>query len=371
MKTAIIHDWLTGMRGGEKVLEALCDLFPAAPIYTLLHVRGSVSTKIESHVIRTSFLQHAPLIKRLYRNYLPLFPSAVERFALESFDLIISSSHCVAKGVIPSPSAKHITYCHTPMRYIWSHYDDYFGNHKIGLLKRTALPFVRSYLCAWDLSSNQRVDRFVANSRTVAERIRKYYGRDSEVVYPPVDIEFFTPAAQDRDPFFLIVSALVPYKRIDLAIEVFDRLDRTLVIVGTGPEYRNLKRRTGPNIQFMGRVEVNELRNLYRKAIALIQPGEEDFGINVVEALACGCPVIAYARGGALETIVNGETGIFFNDLSVLSLLEAVDKIGSIRFNDRLMRETAERFSPARFKSEFQKLIPVKGSFLNDGIQKK
>jgi glycosyltransferase involved in cell wall biosynthesis len=370
MKVAIVHDWLTGMRGGEKVLEAVCALFPAAPIFTLIHIRGSVSQKIESHPIRTSFLQRAPFKKRHYRNYLPLFPRAIERFNLQSFDLILSSSHCVAKGVIPSPSAFHISYCHTPMRYIWSHYEDYFGNHRAGLMKRIILPPIRDYLCEWDLSSNQRVDQFAANSKNVAERIRKFYGRESQVIYPPVDVEFFTPSDSDHGQFFLIVSALVPYKRIELAIQAFNRSGRTLLIVGTGPEYKSLKKIAGPSIQFLGRVEAHELRQLYRQAAALIQAGEEDFGINVVEALACCCPVIAYNSGGAAETIQEGETGLFFNDLTAESLGAAVDKIQSMRFNKKLMRETALRFSTARFQDEFQRLIPGKSSS-NHGFQKK
>jgi len=371
VRTAIIHDWLTGMRGGEKVLEALCDLFPSAPIYTLIHNRGSVSTKIESHTIRTSFLQHAPLIKKHYRHYLPLFPKAIERFQIEKFDLVISSSHCVAKGVIPSPSAVHICYCHTPMRYIWSHYDDYFGRHRTGFLKRIALPPVRDYLCEWDVSTNQRVNQFVANSRTVAARIKKFYGRESKVLYPPVDVDFFTPAESDRGTFFLIVSALVPYKRIEVAIEAFNRNGKPLVIVGTGPEYKRLKKISESNIQYLGRIDAAELRELYRKTAALIQPAEEDFGINIIEALACRCPVIALSRGGALESIIEQETGLFFNDLSASALQEAVDKIGSIRFNEVLMRETALRFSPARFRSEFQRLIPEKTAVTTDGISKK
>ena len=370
VKVALVHDWLTGMRGGEKVLESLCDMFPSAPIFTLVHIRGSVSAKIESHPIRTSFLQRAPMVKKYYRNYLPLYPNAIERFDLSGYDLIVSSSHCVAKGVLPSPSAYHICYCHTPMRYIWSHYDDYFGNHRTGLLKRLALPPIREYLCNWDFSSNQRVDQFAANSRNVAERIRKFYGRQSQVVYPPVDVDFYTPSGTDRGPFYLIVSALVPYKRLEVAIEAFNRNGKMLVIVGTGPEETRLRKLAAPNIQFSGRVEAHELRELYRKAAALLQPGEEDFGINVVEALACHCPVLAFNRGGATETLRDGETGLFFNDLSADAILSTVDKMGGMSFNKPLMRETALRFSAARFKEDFQRLIPDQIPS-KDGFQKK
>ncbi len=357
MKVALVHDWLTGMRGGEKVLESLCDLFPEAPIYTLIHIRGSVSEKIESHPIRTSFVSHAPLIRRHYRNYLPLFPKAIEQFELRDFDLIISSSHCVAKGVIPRPTATHICYCHTPMRYIWSHHNDYLGSHRIALWKRMLLPSIVNYLRSWDVASSQRVNQFISNSHAVADRIRRYYGRESTVIYPPVDVEFFAPSGESREDFFLIVTALVPYKRIDLAVEAFNRLGYRLKIAGSGTETKKLKRMAGPNIEFLGRVESGQLRELYRKAIALIQPGEEDFGIGVVEALACECPVIAYGRGGALESVQEPETGLFFNDLSVASLTEIVDRARTLRFNKSLMRESALRFSPERFNAEFQSFI--------------
>jgi glycosyltransferase involved in cell wall biosynthesis len=358
MKVALIHDWLTGMRGGEKALEALCELFPGAPIYTLVHVRGSVSEKIESHQIHTSYLQRFPMVRKYYRNYLPLFPNAIEKLKVGNYDLIISSSHCAAKGILPAPSALHICYCYTPMRYIWSHYNDYFGDHRAGFVTRTLLPHVRDYLCSWDLSTNRRVDQFVAISKTVAERIRRFYGRESMVIYPPVDVNFFSPDDSiAREPFFLIVSALVPYKRIDMAIESFNHMQRPLLIVGTGPEYRALKKIAQPNVSFLGRVDATELRRLYRTATALVQSGEEDFGINIVEALASGCPVIAYGKGGALETVTEGESGLFFNDLTAGALAAAVDKIGSIRFNKSLMRATATRFSSERFKGEIQKLI--------------
>lgn len=369
MKTAIIHDWLTGMRGGEMVLEQLCDLFPQAPIYTLFHLRNTVSEKIESHKIITSFLQNAPLVKTGYRNYLPFFPAAIESFDVQEYELIISSSHCVAKGIIPSASAAHLCYCHTPMRYIWSHYWDYFGDHRTGFLKRRVLPFVVNYLRMWDVSSNSRVNWFVANSRTIEDRIRTYYGRDSKVIYPPVDIEFFTqPADKKRQDFFLIVSALVPYKRLELAVEAFNHSNHSLVIVGTGPEDKVLKRMVrSERIRFLGRVDRTELRSLYQSACALIQPGLEDFGINMIEALACGCPVIAYAQGGAGESVVPEETGLLFNDLTASELLHAVDKAGSMRFNKALMRESVLRFSPSRFQSELKNLLHEKIGIQVDG----
>lgn len=360
MKVALVHDWLTGMRGGEKVLEQLCLLFPEAPIFTLFHFPGTVSEKIEAHEIRTSFLQKAPFIKTKYRNYLPLFPAAAESFDLQSYDLIISSSHCVAKGIIPASSGLHLCYCHTPMRYIWSHYWDYFGDHRTGFFKRKTLPFLMSYLRMWDVSSSNRVDEFIANSKFISERIQKYFGRTSRVVYPPVDVDFFVPSDRPRENFGLIVSALVPYKRLDIAIEAFRNSNRTLVIVGTGPEERMLKRMASSNVRFLGRIEADKLRELYQTAAMLIQPGVEDFGINVIEAFACSCPVLAYRRGGATETVIEGKTGNFFNDLTAESLRESVDKASGMLFNGAFMREMALRFSPSRFQKEIEAIVEEK-----------
>lgn len=357
MRVALIHDWLTGMRGGEKVLESFCDLYPDAPIYTLFHIRGSVSAKIESHNIVTSFLQRAPFLKTKYRNYLPLFPSAIESLDLQQYDLLISSSHCVAKGVIPSSSSRHISYCHTPMRYVWDQYWNYFGNGRTGFMKRKTLPVVANYLRLWDISSNHRVDQFIANSQFVANRVKKYYGRNASVIYPPVDVSFFEPAEKPRGNFFLIVSALVPYKRIEVAIQAFNRLGIPLVIAGSGPERDFLQKMAAPNVQFRNSVSDEDLRGLYQEARALIQTAEEDFGISAVEALACQCPVIAYGRGGALEAVEDGETGLFFNDLTAESLAKTVDKMGSLRFNTSRMRERALRFSPDRFRDEITALI--------------
>jgi glycosyltransferase involved in cell wall biosynthesis len=357
MKVALVHDWLTGMRGGEKVLESFCELYPEAPVYTLLHVPGTVSPKIESHRIKTSFLQHAPFVKSSYRNYLPLFPTAIESLDLQDFDLILSSSHCVAKGVIPPANAIHVSYCHTPMRYVWDQYWNYFGNGRVGVLKSKTLPFLANYLRLWDVSSSHRVNQFIANSEFVAGRIEKYYGRKAAVIYPPVDIDFFVPADKKREDFWLVVSALVPYKRIEIAIQSFNKSGKTLVIAGDGPEKNFLQKIAGPRIQFMGRVSSEQLRTLYQSAKAVIQTAEEDFGISVVEALACHCPVIAFARGGALETIEEGETGLFFNDLTPEDLGEKVDKIGTLRFNTTRMRERALRFSPDRFRDDIKSLI--------------
>jgi glycosyltransferase involved in cell wall biosynthesis len=366
MRVALIHDWLTGMRGGEKVLEALCDLYPEAPIYTLIHVPGTVSKKIESHPIHTSFLQRMPMVRKHYRNYLPLFPSAIESFNLRNFDFIISSSHCVAKGVIPSLEAKHLCYIHTPMRYIWSHYEDYFGDHRTGYIKRKTVSRVAKYLKLWDVASNKRVDQFVANSKFVAGRLENYYGREASVIYPPVDVDFFQPGDKPREDFYLIVSALVPYKRIEVAIQAFNKSGKRLVIVGNGPDGKHLRKIASSSVMFLGSVPPEKLRELYQSARALIQPGVEDFGINLVEAIASGCPVIAYREGGALETVAEGETGLFFNHLEADELRNIIDKAGGLSFNIRLMRESSMRFSPARFQNEIKDLIQQKFLTVND-----
>lgn len=350
-KVALVHDWLTGRRGGEKVLEVFAEIFPDAPIYTLIHFPGSQDEDIEKKEIVTSFVQRLPFIKKKYRSYLPLFPTAIELFDLQSYDLIISSSHCVAKGVIPRPDALHISYIHSPMRYAWNHYFSYFSADKLGFLSRFLIPPIIHKLRVWDTVSAHRVDHFLANSRTVAGRIQKYYGRSSEVIHPPVDTEQFQPGDETED-YFLIVSALVPYKRLELAIEAFKRNGLSLKIVGVGPEYKRLRQKANPNVQFLGSLSDRELVQAYQKAKALIMPGEEDFGINSLESQACGVPVIAFGRGGATETIIPDQTGLFFSDLSMDSLLAALDKFKSMTFNKMKIRENAEKFSRDKFKDE-------------------
>src|SRR4051812_38424826 len=255
-RVAIIHDWLTGMRGGEKVLDAICELYPEATIYTLVHVKGSVSPRIESHRIHHSAVQRLPMAARLYRQYLPLFPIAIEAFDLDSYDLVISSSHCAAKSVIRTGSATHICYCHSPMRYAWDQFEAYFGPLQVGKLKSRVLRPILARLARWDAATAGRVDGFLANSQYVAGRIRRYYNRGSTVVYPPVDTTFYRPKAsalpQPSQPSFLVVSALVPYKRVDIAIEACRRAGATLKIVGRGPEEARLKARGNGAVEFLG-----------------------------------------------------------------------------------------------------------------------
>ena len=371
-RIALVHDWLTGMRGGEKVIEHIGALYPEAPLYTLFHFPGSVSPAIESHPIRTSFLQTAPGIREHYRRYLPLFPVAIEELDLTSFDLIISSSHCVAKGVIPSPDAFHLCYCHTPMRYVWDQEHAYFPRRTGpgARLRSLALSMLRT----WDVSSANRVNLFVANSSFVARRIRTYYGRESEVLPPPVDVDYFTPAApkkaarEKEEDYCLMVSALAPYKRVDLAIAACDRLGLELRIVGDGPERERLEDLAGPRTRFLGRVEPRRLRELYRGARLFLQPGVEDFGIAAVEALACGTPVVAAAKGGILDIADDGRHGVLYPDWGGPSdLAEAIDKARQIDFNESDLRSRAESFSVRRFVDRLQVLLSSR-FFRSEGI---
>jgi glycosyltransferase involved in cell wall biosynthesis len=331
MRTALIHDWLTGMRGGERVLEALCGLYPDADIFTLYHRRGSVSAGIERHRIRTSFVQRLPLASTYYRQYLPLFPMAIEQFDLDAYDLVISSSHCAAKAVVVPGRARHLCYCHSPMRYAWDQFEAYFGA--------------------------ARVHRFAANSAHVAGRIGRYYNRVATVVYPPVDTIFFHPAGDSPGSHFLIVSALVPYKRIELAMAACARIGAALRIVGDGPERQRLEAQAGPSVTFLGRLSDDEVRREYRQALAVLLPGEEDFGIVPVEAQACGRPVVALGRGGALETVTDGENGVLFAEPRVEALAAALDRAAGIRFDPAAIARSAERFSRERHLEHMRAVI--------------
>jgi glycosyltransferase involved in cell wall biosynthesis len=344
------------MRGGEKVLEVLCQLYPDATIFTLLHKKGSVSHLIERMEIKTSFIQKFPFAASKYRYYLPFFPTAIELFNLEEFDIIISSSHCVAKGAIIPQNSLHICYCHTPMRYAWNMYYEYFNKQQVGLISRITIPFFINYLRIWDIVSSNRVDYFIANSKNVSQRIKKFYNRSSVVIHPPIDTDFFQPGILKKD-FFLIVSALAPYKKISLAIETFNQLKAPLKVVGIGSEFRRLKKMAKSNIEFLGWVSNEELLELYQQCRAFIFPGEEDFGICPLEAQACGKPVVAFARGGILETIIDGKTGVFFHKPTVDALTQAIDKVEKISFNKESIRQNALRFSKEKFKQKICEYI--------------
>ena len=353
MRVAIVHDWLNGMRGGEKVLEELLTLYPGATIYTLFHERGKVSSRIESHSIVTSWLDRVPGIYRYYRNFLPLFPHAIESWDLKGFDLVISSSHAVAKGARVN-GAPHICYCHTPMRYLWDAVDDY----SFDIMKSIAMGIVQPRLQRWDCETANRVDYFISNSRFVRERIREYYGRDAEVVPPPIDTHFFTPSSSaGREAFYLAVGALVPYKRFDLVIQAFNRLGCPLVIAGDGPELKKLRQLAGSNVNIKGWVSAEDLRSFYRRAKALVCAAREDFGMTAVEAQGCGCPVIAFGTGGASDTVQDGTNGIVFAEQDAGDLVSAVHRFESMRWPVEQVRSQVGRFSREAFQTRIRKVV--------------
>jgi glycosyltransferase involved in cell wall biosynthesis len=368
MRVALVHDWLTGMRGGEKVLEAICELFPAAELYTLVRVPKTVSPVIETHPIRSSAVGLLPAVGHFYRQLLPLFPAVVETFDLDRYDLVISSSHCAVKSVIRPGCAVHVCYCHSPMRYAWDQFLAYFGPDQVGRLPHAVLRPIMAALARWDRATASRVDAYVANSRYVAGRIRRYYNRGSTVVYPPVDTEFYrlsdagarptsAEASVGRPGSFLIVSALVPYKKIDVAIDACRAAGAPLRIVGSGPELARLQRLAGPDVQFLGWRSNEEIRELYQQAAAVLLPGVEDFGMVPVEAQACGCPVVALGAGGACETVIDGETGVLVPDGSVEALTAGLNRARAIRFDPAAIRQHALRFSRERFKAEFKAVV--------------
>ncbi len=357
MKLAFVHDWLTGMRGGEKALEVLCERFPRASLFTFVHVPGSVSAAIERLQPRTSFIQHLPFASTRWREYLPLFPVAVEQFDLDRFDVVVSVSHCCAKSVVRSGSARHLCYCLTPVRYAWDQFDAYFVAARIGSLPSQAMRHAMARLARWDRDTAARVDRYVAISHYVAGRIRRYYNREAAVVYPPVDTDFFTPGQAPSERFALVVSALVPYKRIDLAIEACRLANVPLVIAGDGPERGRLERRGGTDVTFLGRVPDVAVRDLYRRAAVTLLPGEEDFGIVPLEAQACGRPVVAAARGGARETVLDGDTGILVTEAGAAAFADGIASALARRFDAGLIRTHAERFGRTRFGDEMEDRI--------------
>jgi glycosyltransferase involved in cell wall biosynthesis len=356
-KIAIIHDWLLGHRGGEKVLEAILELFPDADIFTLFYNEKKVSPWLGKRKVTASFLNRLPGVSKYYRYLLPLFPYAIESFDLTGYQFILSSSHCVAKGVIPDPGAKHFCYCHTPVRYVWDKKKEYFPKWWQSLLFGPVLHYLRG----WDVTSSHRVDSFAANSRYTSSRIEKYYRRESIVIPPFVDDFYLTTEFKEKQDFYLVVSALVPYKKIEVAIEACLSVNRKLVVVGSGPEESKLRKLAGnsPLIQFVGYQSAKELSSLYSTCLALLFPGEEDFGITPLEAMASGTPIIALEKGGALETVIPNETGLFFQEPKSLFLAEAIldfEKKKAL-FQPSKCRERAREFSRLRFQKELTNWI--------------
>ena len=345
---ALSHDWLTGMRGGERVLEILCKGFPEASINTLIHNREVISQTINSHPITTSWLQSIPGVSSHYRSLLPIFPAAIKSMKPPQGDLLISTSHCVAKALRTSPETKHLCYCFTPMRYAWTFYDEYFGDNRI---KAAIAKPMLAALRRWDFKASRRVDRFVAISKHVQKRIKTFYGRDSDIVYPPVDTERCTPGETTKGTFDLIVSAMVPYKRIDLAVSAYNKTGYPLKVVGVGGQLDKLRAMAKDNIEFSGWCSDKEVLELYRSCRMLVFPGEEDFGIVPLEVQSCGKPVVAYAKGGALETIQNNVTGIHFDEQNDDSLIDAVEICASKNWDPNVIRTHAESFGIGNFIS--------------------
>ena len=352
-RIALVHDWLTGMRGGEKALEPICRALPDADLFTLVHVPGAVSQTIEARRVHTSLIQQLPMVRRYYRQYLPLFPLAIEQFDFSGFDLVVSFSHCVAKSVITPTGVPHLCYCFTPMRYAWDQFDAYFGPDRIGRPASALLRPIMNRIARWDAATSDRPSRYLAISQYVAGRIRRYYNREATVVYPPVDTDFYRPDATAPGRHFLIVSALVPYKRIELAIDACRRLGAPLRIIGDGPERPALERYANGSARFLGRLPDDEVRRQYREAAAVILPGEEDFGIVPVEAQACGRPVVALGRGGALETVLDGVTGVLAADLTADAMADALDRVSRMPVDTVAIRRHAETFSTDAYLSGF------------------
>ncbi len=361
LRVAISHYWFKGDGGGERVVEALAEIFPQADFFTLVGSAEEAPPALRGRRVTTSFVEHLPGSKRWYRNFLPLYPLALEQFDFSSYDLVISSESGPAKGIITSPQTCHICYCHSPMRYIWDLYHE--SRKSMNPVTRAVFSATAHYMRLWDFSTAARVDYFVANSRYIAARIRKCYRRESTVIHPPANVSAGY-ISEKIGEYYLVVSRLVPYKRVDLAIEACNRLHRPLRIVGTGPEYKRLRKMAGPTVEFLGRLDEGSLRESYANCRALLFPGEEDFGLVPVEAQSHGRPVIAYGRGGVLETVTgevaNGRdaaasTGVFFHQPSTESLCDAIDQFERVegQFRPDFIRASVDRFGLERFKAEF------------------
>ena len=355
MKTAIVHDFLMQMGGAEKVVEVLHEMYPDAPVYTSAYDAQAMPARYRQWDIRTSFIQKLWMKQKTHRLAVLLYPMAFESFDLSDYDLILSSSSAFAKGVITQPHTTHICYKHTPMRYAWST-RDYMQNEKMGVALRSLLVPATHYLRLWDSISASRVDRYVANSTIVSQRIRKFYGRDSDLVYPPVDISRFS-ISPVVDDYYVVVSRFVPYKRLDLAVDAFTKMGKPLKVIGCGRQMNELRARAGKNVQFLGRVDDETTAHTMARARGFIMPGEEDFGIAPVEANACGRPVIAFAAGGALDTQTDGVTGVLFAQQTVEALCAAVQRAETISWDSEAIRANAQRFETAVFRRNMETVI--------------
>lgn len=353
----LVHDWLNGMRGGEKVLELFCEMFPDAPIYTLHSQKEKLSDLLKNKKIKNSFIQHIPFKDKFYRYLLPIFPWAIESFKIpEDTDIVISLNHCSSKGIKTPKKCLHLCYCFTPARYAWDLFDDYFA--KKSTLFKTIIKPLMTYFRKWDFKTSIRPTHFIGISKHISAKIKKCYNRDSFMVFPPVNTKYYNYTGKEtREDFFLVVSALVPYKRIDLAVKTFNKNGLPLKIVGTGPETPYLKTIAKDNIEFVGWGTDEKIHTLYNQAKALIFPGEEDFGIVPLEATSCGCPVIAYNAGGAQETVLPEINGVLFEKQTEESLQQGIDALNKSNFSLEKMQAHAESFSNENFKKNIQKII--------------
>lgn len=359
MKIALVHDWLPTMGGAERVLSDFVELYPEAPVYTLICNYSKMEEPLKSANIITSYLQKKKECTN-HRKLFPFMPTAIESFDLTEYDLVLSSSSSVAKGVITHPDALHICYCHSPMRYAWEFSYEYAGKMSgKGRLVRKILSYFLTWIRVWDYSSAARVDYFIANSENVAKRIRKHYRRDAVVIPPPVRCRLFNICEEDGD-FFLCVSRFQEYKRVDIAIEACNRLGLKLKVVGSGPEYKKLKAMAGPTVELLGRISDEEVKELYGRCRGFLFPGEEDFGITPLEAMASGRPVIAFGKGGALETVVEGKTGTFFYEQTAESLMEALKRFETMKFDKQELRRHAEGFDEEVFKARIKAFVEEK-----------
>lgn len=362
MRIALVHYWLVNMRGGEKVLESLCSLYPSADIYTHVVDRKRISKSLNKHHIHTTFINKLPFARTKYQIYLPFMPLALEQLDLRKYDLVISSESGPAKGVLTSAKTPHICYCHSPMRYLWDFYQDYL--EECSSLKRIMFRYVAHKLRMWDLASASRVDHFIANSNNVAARIRKHYRREAEIIYPPIDVDFFTPQTQEKiltgqQKTYIMIGQLVRYKATHIAVEAFNSSGKKLLIIGEGSEEQSLRRIAKDNIQFLGRVDDATLKKTLAQARALIFPGEEDFGIVPLEAMAAGIPIIAYGQGGVLETVQENKSGLFFQEQTAQSLNAAVEAFErqESQFSAHTIQKSVQHFSRTIFEKKMRASI--------------
>jgi len=355
MKVALLHDYLNQAGGAERVLLALSELYPDAPIYTLIHDKKRLSG-FENRDIRTSFLQKMPFASSKIRWYLPLMPVAIEQLDLSGYDVVISSTSALIKGALTHPQTLHICYCHTPTRYLWSEAHQYSKEIKEGRLAKPFLPWLLNKLRLWDQVAAQRVNHFIANSHFIAQRIKNYYNRESTVIYPPVDTQNFY-ISKEPGNYYLLISRLKPYKKVDLAIQAFNKLNIPLKIIGIGEEEDKLRKMAKPNIEFLGAVSEEDKRKYLSECLALIHPQIEDFGLTAIEAMASGRPVIAYAGGGALETVIDGQTGKFFDEQAWEALIDTILKFKPQAYNPQAIKNYAEKFNTQIFYAQIQDFI--------------